>query len=187
MGFPRNWLRGTNTVDMQASNCCPSDLALERFLVGEGDFRSVKEHVAGCARCSAAVAEKESQEASYRRSLHAASARAVFRRAERKNARYLMFAVFAPLVALALGGSAVAVHSATSEQTVALSPSTGSGQAKSNGTLLEVRADATAKPIERELSLRGVPLKVGQGVLEGADGDGATRPFLLQHTDVEIE
>lgn len=166
----------------------PPNLTLERLTLGElpePELRAVRQHVAGCGRCQARLAQMEAQAASFSRSPHSLPARRGFAQADRAWKKKAMLVALAPLFAaaalLALPPREAPVVAPPAQVASVAAPPRPPAQARE---LLPVRPEVEV-PRGREVRLRGVPLEVTQGALEGAAADGAPAPFVLKHTTVE--
>ncbi|MBI5547900.1 MAG: VWA domain-containing protein, partial [Deltaproteobacteria bacterium] len=169
---------------------CPSTLALERLLAGEGG--EIEAHVRGCTGCQARLSAMEAQGAQYRRTLHAVRARSSFARVDRRWRTRTMLAALLPVAA------AAAVVAVVLPQAGSLVPEGGrlatgsrlSARTPSRAAILPPRGGAEAPVRLREISLRGTSVGFGQGTLEAASeerGDGPAGPFTLKHTDVDAQ
>ncbi|MBI3181460.1 MAG: TonB family protein [Myxococcales bacterium] len=170
-------------------DCCPTDLALEKYLLAEGEpgsLEQVRRHLGQCGRCHGHLAEMESDGARFRRSHHAVPARWLFTRAERNNARKLMLATALPVIALALGAAPAYRQLVGPKPSAAAEERSAPPAPESRPGLLEVREEPRPAAL-RQLSLRGQPIELGQGTLEAAEASGPARPFVLEHTAVDIE
>ncbi|HEY3448381.1 MAG TPA: VIT domain-containing protein [Myxococcales bacterium] len=166
----------------------PSNLALERLLAGES--HDCEEHVKGCETCRERVSALEAQGAQFRRTLHAARARNAFASADHRwRVRLMQTALVPAAVALAavaalLTQPRVPVAPLAAGATAA--PPKGAGRTPGR-SLLEPRGGEGPVRL-REVSLRGMQVGFGGGVLEAANEDdetGPTGPFVLKHTAVD--
>ncbi len=164
---------------------CPTVLSLERLLSGEltgATEAALKAHVRSCAQCAARLQAMERQAAEFSRSPRSAPARAAFHRADRAWKRNAMLAVTVPLAAAVLAAVSPQLFNRPTVPTTQWARV----HARSAPTWLEPRGNEGPARL-RQLSIRGRPVAFGEGALEGAAGDGASRPFVLKHTDVEAD
>ncbi|MGC4116983.1 MAG: VIT domain-containing protein [Myxococcales bacterium] len=173
---------------MAADASHPSDLALERLLAGEPSV--CEEHVKGCAACRERVSAMEAQGAQFRRSLHAARARTAFASADHRwRVRLMQTALVPTAVALAVV-AALLLQPKAPVGPIALSaanPQKVAGRTPSGRTVLEPRGGEAPVRL-REVSLRGLQVGFGGGVMEAAsegNDSGPTGPFVLKHTSVD--
>lgn len=164
----------------------PSSFTLERLALGAlpgAEASVVSAHVAGCARCKAALATMDSQAASFSSSSHSSPARQRFLRADAVWRRNAMLAVFVPAAA------AVAILAASPFWSPGPTPIADApvvSPTRQGRTPVDLRP-GLAHPALRSLSLRGHPVQLGQGTLEASLDEGPTTPFVLEHTDVVAE
>lgn len=158
----------------------PSSFTLERLSLGAlsgAEQSSISAHVAGCAQCRARLEAMERQAASFSRSSHSSPARQRVVRADQAWRRNAMRAVLLPAAAIV----ALLVAAPWKDSTSVDRPSPRQGR-----SLVELRP-GTARPTLKTLSFRGQQVAFGQGTLEASEDEGASRPFVLEHTDVVAE
>lgn len=159
----------------------PSSFTLERLSLGAlsgAEQSSISAHVALCAQCRARLEAMEQQAASFSRSSHSSPARQRVVRADQAWRRNAMRAVLLPAAAIV----AVLVAAPWKDSTPVVDrPSPRQGRSP-----VELRP-GTARPTLKTLSFRGQQVAFGQGTLEAAEDEGASRPFVLEHTDVVAE
>ncbi|MER2561653.1 MAG: VIT domain-containing protein [Myxococcaceae bacterium] len=159
----------------------PSAFTLERLSLGAlsgAEQSSISAHVAGCAQCRARLEAMEQQAASFSRSSHSSPARQRVVRADQAWRRNAMRAVLLPAAAIVAVLAAAPWKDSTS---VVDRPSPRQGRSP-----VELRP-GTARPTLKTLSFRGQQVAFGQGTLEASEDEGASRPFVLEHTDVVAE
>lgn len=165
----------------------PSSLSLERLSLGElpgAELRALRQHVAGCERCQALLKQMDAQAASFSSSPHSSPARRGFVQADRAWKRKAMLVALAPLLAAAALFAVPPLLEKPTEKQPSVASVAPPPRAAQGREVLEVRPSGARLP-PRDLRLRGVPIEVRQGALEGATAAGAPSPFVLKHTSVE--
>jgi Ca-activated chloride channel family protein len=163
-------------------------LALERLLAGElpaGRAIDVRAHVDGCAQCREALANMESAQKDFSERTRSLDARAAFVARDRTWRRNAMLVALVPVVAAAFVAAVPFVRTPPAPQpppTVASVTPVADHQTRvpvaTPTDIVQPRGDAP-KPVLREVSLRGQPMRFGEGTLATDQG-----PFVLEHTDV---
>jgi Ca-activated chloride channel family protein len=127
----------------------------------------------------------ESLAAHFSRSRLSSPARAAFTRADRKWKRTAMLVALVPALAAALAATApYLVKADLVPSSAPRSYASPEVQARTPPrSVLEPR-EAAAPPRLRQVSLRGRNVDFGQGILEASAEQGASRPFVLKHTEV---
>jgi Ca-activated chloride channel family protein len=163
-------------------------LALERLLAGElpaGRAIDVRAHVDGCAQCREALANMESARKDFSERTRSLDARAAFVARDRTWRRNAMLVALVPVVAAAFVAAVPFVRKDTAPQpppavaSVTPIPDRQARVPEATTTDIVQPRGVAPKPVLREVSLRGQPMRFGEGTLATEQG-----PFVLEHTDV---
>jgi Ca-activated chloride channel family protein len=148
---------------------CPSPLALERFFAGE--LLGLEDHVNSCPKCQQALAQMKTTQRDFSEMTRSLDARAAFARADRRWRRNAMLVALVPFAAAAAFVVAVPFVHREPAPAPAVAPV----------AVAQPQPKTPPPPVQlREVSVRGQPMRFGEGTLATDRGT-----FVLEHTDVK--